>query len=74
VRNWAARHTRLTVHRQCTGRVHEAVLAAHPDLAPFAIYAAGPPAMIEAIRHTFPAHSAQLQHLSLESFDYAVDP
>src|ERR1700733_15834210 len=32
------------------GFVHEAVLARYPDLALFDIYAAGPPAMVEAIR------------------------
>jgi CDP-4-dehydro-6-deoxyglucose reductase len=74
VRDWAARHARLTVHTQSAGWVHEAVLAAHPDLAPFAIYAAGPPAMIEAIGRTFPAQGARARQLYLDSFDYAVDP
>ena len=73
LRDWAARHSRLKVHTQSAGWVHEAVLKDHPDLAPFAIYAAGPPAMIEAIRRTFPAHGAQAQLLYLESFDYATD-
>lgn len=74
LREWTARHARLTVHTQCTGWVHEAVLEAHPDLAPFAIYAAGPPAMIAAIRGSFPAHGARAQLLYLDSFDYATDP
>ena len=74
LRDWVSRHSRLKVHMQRTGWVHEAVLRDHPDLAPFAIYAAGPPAMIEAIRRTFPAQGARAQQLYLESFDYAVDP
>ncbi len=74
LRDWASRHARLKVHTQCTGWVHEAVLQDHPDLAPFAIYAAGPPAMIAAIRRSFPAQGARAQLLHLESFDFAVDP
>jgi CDP-4-dehydro-6-deoxyglucose reductase len=74
VRDWQARHPRLKVHTQCTGQVHEAVLAAHPDLSAFAIYAAGPPAMIEVIRRTFPERGARPPQLYLESFDCAVDP
>jgi CDP-4-dehydro-6-deoxyglucose reductase, E3 len=74
LRDWADRHARLKVHTQCGGRIHEAVLEDHPDLAPFAIYAAGPPAMIEAIRRTFPAQGARAQLLYLDSFDYATDP
>ena len=74
LRDWAARHSRLKVHTQCGGWVHEAVLRDHPDLAPFAIYAAGPPALITAIRATFPAQGARAALLYLDSFDYAVDP
>jgi CDP-4-dehydro-6-deoxyglucose reductase len=46
----------------------------HPDLSPFAIYAAGPPAMIDAVVRDFSAHGAQPQRLYLDSFDYATDP
>lgn len=53
------------------GWVHEAVLRHHPDLAPFDVYAAGPPAMIDAIRREFPAQGAR--HLWFDSFDYAPD-
>jgi len=74
VRDWAARDSRLKVHTQCTGWVHETVLRDHPDLTPFAIYAAGPPALVAAIRRTFPAQGARAPLLYLESFDYAVDP
>lgn len=74
LRDWASRHARLRIHTQRTGWVHEAVLKDHPDLAPFAIYAAGPPAMIAAIRRTFPHRGARAQLLYLEPFDPATDP
>jgi CDP-4-dehydro-6-deoxyglucose reductase, E3 len=59
-------------HRR-TGWVHEAVLADHPDLAGFEVYAAGPPAMIEAMRASFPQHGLAPQRLYFDSFDYAPD-
>jgi CDP-4-dehydro-6-deoxyglucose reductase len=52
-----------------TGWVHEAVLADYPNLEPFDVYAAGPPALIEAIRATFPRQ----EKLFFDSFDYAAD-
>jgi CDP-4-dehydro-6-deoxyglucose reductase len=55
------------------GPVHEAVLADLPDLAPFDVYASGPPAMIEAIRVAFPAHGLPREQLHFDSFDYAPD-
>ncbi|HEV2704008.1 MAG TPA: 2Fe-2S iron-sulfur cluster-binding protein [Steroidobacteraceae bacterium] len=81
VRDWAARHARLNVHTVLSvastpphrrGWVHEAVLQDHPDLAAFAIYAAGPPAMIDAIRASFPTRGARPEQLYLDSFDYAA--
>jgi CDP-4-dehydro-6-deoxyglucose reductase, E3 len=84
VRDWAARHARLTVHTVLSaaaasgahraGWVHEAVLQDHPDLAAFAIYAAGPPALIEAIRRSFPIQGARPEQLYLDSFDCATPP
>jgi CDP-4-dehydro-6-deoxyglucose reductase, E3 len=82
LRDWATRHARLTVQTvlsvaagaQRAGWVHQAVLQDHPDLAAFDIYAAGPPAMIDAIRHSFPSHGARPQQLYLDSFDYAAPP
>jgi CDP-4-dehydro-6-deoxyglucose reductase len=82
VREWAARHPRLTVHTVLSeaaaaggsyrsGWVHAAVLEDHGDLAPFAIYAAGPPPMIDAIRRSFPDQGADPERLFLDSFDYA---
>ncbi|HEY6481958.1 MAG TPA: FAD-binding oxidoreductase [Steroidobacteraceae bacterium] len=56
-----------------SGWVHELVLAQHKDLAPFDIYAAGPPALIEAIRASFPLRGASEAHLHFDSFDYAPD-
>ncbi len=56
-----------------TGWVHDAVLADHPQLAGFEVYAAGPPAMIEAMRASFPRHGLPPQRLYFDSFDYAPD-
>jgi CDP-4-dehydro-6-deoxyglucose reductase len=53
------------------GFVHEAVLARHADLADFDIYAAGPPALIEVIRATFPHRGARADGLYFDSFDFA---
>jgi CDP-4-dehydro-6-deoxyglucose reductase len=53
------------------GFVHEAVLAEHAELADFDIYAAGPPALIEAIRATFPQSGARSDGLYFDSFDFA---
>jgi CDP-4-dehydro-6-deoxyglucose reductase, E3 len=57
-------------HRRL-GWVHEAALADHPDLTGFEVYAAGPPAMIEAIRTSFPRHGLNPERLYFDSFDYA---
>lgn len=59
-------------HRR-RGWVHEAVLADHPDLEAFEVYAAGPPAMIKAIRATFPDRGLRSERLYFDSFDYAPD-
>jgi CDP-4-dehydro-6-deoxyglucose reductase len=62
---------RLDESAQPRGFVHEAVLRQYPDLSPFDIYAAGPPAMIEAIRAGFPDAGARAAALFFDSFDYA---
>ena len=54
-----------------TGWVHDAVLADYPNLGAIEVYAAGPPAMIEAIRATFPARGLTDDRLHFDSFDYA---
>jgi CDP-4-dehydro-6-deoxyglucose reductase len=55
-----------------TGWVHEAVLSSGLPLAEFDVYAAGPPALIEAIRATFPARGVSEDRLHFDSFDYAA--
>lgn len=56
-----------------TGFVHEAVLADHPQLAGYDVYASGPPAMIEAIRAEFLRHGLPREQLFFDSFDFAPD-
>jgi len=55
------------------GLVHEAMLADHPDLSGFDVYASGPPAMIEAIRTRSAAAGLPREQLHFDSFDYAPD-
>lgn len=85
VLEWARRHPQLTFtavlseatvaeathHR--SGLVHDAVLADHPDLSGYEAYAAGPPAMIEAMRASFPRQGLPKERLYFDSFDYAPD-
>jgi CDP-4-dehydro-6-deoxyglucose reductase len=85
VREWAARFPRFHYEgvlsesaaggpdgaAYARGWVHEFVLARHPELSGFEVYAAGPPAMIEAIRAQFPAHGLAADRLHFDSFDYA---
>lgn len=56
-----------------TGLVHAAVLADHPDLAAYDVYAAGPPAMVEALRHEFTQAGLPPDQLFFDSFDFAPD-
>ncbi len=60
-------------HRQL-GWVHEGVLADYPSLAKHEVYAAGPPALIEAIRTSFPPKGLSEDRLHFDSFDYAPRP
>jgi len=56
------------------GFVHDAVLADVGDwLADYDVYASGPPAMIEAIRHAFIERGLPREQLFFDSFDYAPD-
>jgi len=66
-----ATETKAAHHR--LGWVHEAVLADHPSLAPFDVYAAGPPALVEAIRSSFPKRGVREDRLFFDSFDYSSD-
>lgn len=59
--------------RHRTGLVHEAVLADWPDLAGAEVYAAGPPAMIAALREHLPRHGLPPERLYFDSFEYAPD-
>ncbi len=85
VLGWARRHPQLrftavlseaspleAAHHR-VGWVHEAVLADYPDLGRFEVYAAGPPAMIEAMRAGCPRHGLPPERLYFDSFDYAPD-
>lgn len=57
-----------------TGLVHEAALAdLGDDLAHYDVYASGPPAMVEAIRHSFVERGLPREQLFFDSFDYAPD-
>jgi CDP-4-dehydro-6-deoxyglucose reductase len=74
VRQWAAQGVRLTyvpVRSDADGLVHEAVLRQFGDLSSCDVYAAGPPAMIEAIRANFPSRGVDPGRLRFDSFDYA---
>jgi CDP-4-dehydro-6-deoxyglucose reductase, E3 len=53
--------------------VHAAVIEDHPRLADYDVYAAGPPAMVEAIRHEFLEAGLPPDQLFFDSFDYAPD-
>lgn len=56
-----------------TGVAHSVVIANHPDLASYDVYAAGPPSMVEAIRHEFVERGLPCEQLYFDSFDYAPD-
>ena len=55
------------------GFVHEAVLEDIDDLENYDVYAAGPPAMIAAVRREFVQHGTDASRLYFDSFDYAPD-
>jgi CDP-4-dehydro-6-deoxyglucose reductase len=59
-----------------TGRrnlVHAAAMEDHPNLQDFDVYASGPPAMVEAVRHEYTERGLPAQQLFFDSFDYAPD-
>jgi len=58
---------------QRLGWVHEAVLREQGRLGDFEVYAAGPPAMIEALRASLPGQGLPPERLYFDSFDYAPD-
>jgi CDP-4-dehydro-6-deoxyglucose reductase len=55
------------------GLVHAAALEDHPQLQQVDVYASGPPAMIETVRHEFTTRGLPPQQLFFDSFDYAPD-
>ena len=55
------------------GFVHEAVLKEVDDLQECDVYAAGPPAMIAAVRREFRQRGVAANRLFFDSFDYAPD-
>jgi CDP-4-dehydro-6-deoxyglucose reductase len=55
------------------GWVHEAVLEDIGDLEKYDVYAAGPPAMIAAVRREFGRRGVAASRLFFDSFDYAPD-
>ena len=56
-----------------TGWVHEAALQGIEDLASYEVYAAGPPAMIEALQREYAVRGVSPSRLYFDSFDYAPD-
>jgi CDP-4-dehydro-6-deoxyglucose reductase len=59
--------------RGSRGFVHEAVLKDIDDLENYDVYAAGPPAMIAAVRREFGRRGVAANRLFFDSFDYAPD-
>jgi CDP-4-dehydro-6-deoxyglucose reductase len=55
------------------GWVHEAAFSDIQDLAAYEVYAAGPPAMIAAVRREFAVRGVSESRLYYDSFDYAAD-
>jgi CDP-4-dehydro-6-deoxyglucose reductase, E3 len=56
-----------------SGFVHEAVLQEVDDLQEYDVYAAGPPAMIAAVRREFGRRGVSANRLFFDSFDYSPD-
>jgi CDP-4-dehydro-6-deoxyglucose reductase len=54
-----------------SGLVHDAVMRRVAGLAGYDIYAAGPPAMIDAVRRALPLQGADPARIYIDSFDYA---
>jgi CDP-4-dehydro-6-deoxyglucose reductase len=56
-----------------TGFVHEAALQGIENLGDLEVYAAGPPAMIAAVRRAYDLRGVDRSRLYFDSFDYAPD-
>jgi CDP-4-dehydro-6-deoxyglucose reductase len=59
--------------RGLNGWVHEAAFKEIEDLESYEVYAAGPPAMIEALQREYAARGVSSSRLYFDSFDYAPD-
>lgn len=55
------------------GYVHEAVLDAYEHLEQHDVYMSGPPAMIDAARHSFLDHGVREERLFYDSFEFGSD-
>jgi len=71
LRDLAAKHPHFRYTGVTSGLVHEAVLRSVAGLAGYDIYAAGPPAMVDAVRHELPRQGADPSRLYFDSFDRA---
>jgi CDP-4-dehydro-6-deoxyglucose reductase len=56
-----------------TGFVHEAAFQGIGNIEAYEVYAAGPPAMIAAVRREYDLRGADRSRLYFDSFDYAPD-
>ncbi len=57
----------------CSGWVHEALLAEHPDIAEHDVYLSGPPPMIEAAHTAFTAAGLPDAYLYYDAFEFAPE-
>ena len=71
LRDLAANHSRFHYTGVTEELVHEAVLRSVAGLAGFDVYAAGPPAMIDAVRAALPRQGADPARIYFDSFDWA---
>jgi CDP-4-dehydro-6-deoxyglucose reductase len=71
LRELAAKHPRFHYTGVTDGLVHEAVLRRVAGLAGYDVYAAGPPAMIDAVRAALPRQGADPARIYFDSFDWA---
>jgi CDP-4-dehydro-6-deoxyglucose reductase len=56
-----------------TGWVHHAVTADYPDLSGVDVYAAGPPAMVAAVKNDLLGRGLAEEHLFYDSFEFSSD-
>lgn len=73
LRELAERNDKFRYLPVVTEFVHAAVLRGAAALGRFDVYAAGPPAMIEAVRATLPPAGADPERIFFDSFDWAPE-